>query len=40
MRPGDAVLQINGKPTEYMSHDDAKGEIMNAGSQCTFLLQR
>ena len=36
----DAVLQINGINTHELEHEQAKYEIIKAGNEVTFLLQR
>ncbi len=40
MRPGDAVLQIGTTPTQGMGHQEAKSEILRAGNDLDFIVQR
>ena len=40
LQAGDGILQINGAATETLEHDKAKGEIIRAGNDIVFLVQR
>lgn len=40
MRPGDGLLQIGSVPTQGMSHAAAKMEIIRAGNDVDFIIQR
>lgn len=40
LRPGDAILQIGSVPTSGMRHDQAKMEIIRAGNEVDFIVQR
>jgi C-terminal processing protease CtpA/Prc len=40
MRAGDGILQIGQTPTRYMSHEQAKMEIIRAGNEVDFIVQR
>ena len=40
LQAGDGVLQINGAATETLEHEAAKMEIIRAGNEVQFLIQR
>jgi C-terminal processing protease CtpA/Prc len=40
LKAGDAVLQINNRSTDELSHDDAKGQILVAGQSFTMVVKR
>ena len=40
LRPGDAILQIGNNPTQGMGHSQAKMEILRAGNELDFIIQR
>ncbi len=40
LRPGDGLLFIAGIPAEGMTHDQAKMEILRAGNELDFYVQR
>jgi len=40
LRPGDGLLQIGSVPTHGMSHAQAKMEIIRAGNEVDFIIQR
>ena len=40
LRPGDGLLQIGSVPTHGMSHAAAKMEIIRAGNDVDFIIQR
>lgn len=40
LRPGDAILKINNIDTNWMEHNRAKQEIMNAGNEFWLLVER
>lgn len=37
---GDGILQIGPTPTENMSHEQAKMEIIRSGNELDFIIQR
>lgn len=40
LQPADGILQIGSIPTQGMSHDEAKMEIIRAGNDVDFIVQR
>ncbi|KAK6170079.1 hypothetical protein SNE40_018558 [Patella caerulea] len=40
VRPGDAILQICRCPAQYLSHQNAKMEIIRSGNELDLVLQR
>lgn len=40
LQAGDGILQVNGLATETLDHESAKMEIIRAGNQIEFLVQR
>jgi len=40
LRAGDAVLQINNRPSDELEHEQAKQEIVASGNHVTFIIQR
>ena len=40
IRPGDAIIQIGNIPTNTMSHDNGKMEIIRAGNDLDLIMQR
>ena len=40
LRAGDAVLQINNRPSDELEHEQAKQEIVAAGNTVTLIMQR
>ena len=40
LRAGDAVLTLNGQPSDELEHDAAKQIILLAGNDVTLLVQR
>lgn len=40
LMPGDALLQIGPEPTEGMTHEQAKMEIIRAGNDLDFIVHR
>lgn len=40
LKPGDGLLSIAGVPTDGMTHDQAKMEILRAGNELDFFVRR
>ncbi|KAK2156683.1 hypothetical protein LSH36_207g02013 [Paralvinella palmiformis] len=40
IRPGDGIVQIGQVPTHGMTHEQAKMEIIRAGNEVDFVVQR
>ncbi|XP_041364465.1 PDZ and LIM domain protein 2-like isoform X2 [Gigantopelta aegis] len=40
MRPGDGILKIGHEPAVYLDHQQAKMEIIRAGNELDFCVQR
>ena len=40
LRAGDAVLQINSRPSDELEHEQAKQEIVASGNSVTFVVER
>jgi len=40
LRAGDAVLQINSRPSDELEHEQAKQEIVASGNTVTLVVQR
>ena len=40
LKGGDAILSINGVNTDHLTHEQAKQEIVRAGCELDFLVQR
>ena len=40
LKPGDGILQIGQLPTEGMTHEQAKMEIIRSGNDLDFIIQR
>ena len=40
LQAGDAILQIGDVPTNGMTHLGAKSEILRAGNELDFIIQR
>ena len=38
--PGDAVLSINGRPSDELEHEEAKHLILVAGTEVQMVVQR
>ncbi|XP_056017778.1 PDZ and LIM domain protein 7-like isoform X3 [Ostrea edulis] len=40
LRVGDGILRIGNTPAQYLNHQDAKMEIIRAGNELDFVVQR
>jgi len=40
LRAGDAVLQINNRPSDELEHEQAKQEIVSSGNCVNLVIQR
>jgi len=40
IQAGDAVLQINSRPSDTLEHEQAKQEIMSSGNNVNLIIQR
>ena len=40
LRAGDAVLEINNRPSDELGHEQAKQEIVAAGNSVVLVVQR
>lgn len=40
LRVGDGIIRIGNTPAQYLNHQDAKMEIIRAGNELDFVVQR